>query len=322
MVIRKTSALVEAAILAAIAVIFTLAGEFIPVLGMFTNLFWPLPIILCGRRNGLKWSILCLLVTAAIIAMLVGPFTALTTVLLLGIIGLAMGEGMRRNMSPGKILLVGTAASMVSLVLSIAAGYFLLHVDVLKNLTESLEQSFSMSMDLYKKMGIPLTQMAEMQAQMQAIIAMMKISLPAILFLSAPITVLINYWGARKILSRMGEYYPWFPPFAKWQMPKTALLPYLLAIALLFLMRERQTHVLYILGYNLFIFFNVILVVNALSVIYWYTTVKKNSKGLFYLGLFLVFFSQLFSQLAVIVGAYDIIFDFRKLRKKPIEDER
>lgn len=142
MVIRKTSALVEAAILAAIAVIFTLAGEFIPVLGMFTNLFWPLPIILCGRRNGLKWSILCLLVTAAIIAMLVGPFTALTTVLLLGIIGLAMGEGMRRNMSPGKILLVGTVASMVSLVLSIAAGYFLLHVDVLKILRKVWNKVF------------------------------------------------------------------------------------------------------------------------------------------------------------------------------------
>ena len=322
MVIRKTSALVESAILAAIAVIFTIAGEYIPILGMFTNLFWPLPIILCGRRNGLKWSILCLLVTAAIIAMLVGPLVALTTVLLLGIIGLVMGEGMRRNLSPGKILLVGTMASIVSLMLSIAAGYFILHIDVMKNLTESLEQSFSMSMDLYKQMGIPLTQMAEMQAQMNAITKMMKISLPAIIFLSAPITVLINYWGARKVLSRMGEYYPWFPPFAQWQMPRTALLPYLIALGLLFLMRSRPEHILYILGYNLFIFFNVILVVNALSVIYWYTTTKHKGKGLFYLSLFLVFFSQLFSQLGVIVGAYDIIFDFRKLRNKPIEDER
>lgn len=322
MVIRKTSALVESAILAAIAVIFTLAGEYIPILGMFTNLFWPLPIILCGRRNGLQWSILCLLVTAAIIAMLVGPLTALTTVLLLGIIGLTMGEGMRRNLSPGKILLVGTGASIVSIVLSIAAGYFILHIDVMKNLVDSLEQSFSMSMDLYQKMGIPLTQMAEMQAQMEVITKMMKISLPAILFLSAPITVLINYWGARKVLSRMGDYYPWFPPFAQWQMPKTAILPYLLAIALLFIMKDRQTHVLYLLGYNLFIFFNVILVVNALSVIYWYVTTKGKGKGLFYVGLFLVFFSQLFSQLAVIVGAYDILFDFRKLRNKPAEEEK
>ncbi len=322
MVIKKTSALVESAILAAIAVIFTLAGEYIPLVGMFTNLFWPLPIILCGRRNGLKWSTLCLLVTAAIIAMLVGPLTALTTVLLLGIIGLVMGEGMRRNMSPGKILLVGTMASIVSIVLSIAAGYFLLHIDVAKNLTDSLEQSFSLTMDLYKKTGMSLAQMGEMQAQMGAITKMLKISLPAIVFLSAPITVLINYWGARKVLSRMGEYYPWFPPFAQWQLPKTAILPYLLAIGLLFLMRNRPEHVLYILGYNLFIFFNVIMVINALALIYWYTITRQKSKGLFYLGLFLVFFSQLFSQLAVIVGAYDIIFDFRKLRKRPTESEK
>lgn len=321
MIIRKTSALVESAILAAIAVIFTLAGEYIPIVGMFTNLFWPLPIILCGKRHGLKWSILCLLVTAAIIAMLAGPLVALTTVLLLGMIGLAMGEGMRRNMSPGKILIVGTVASVISMVLSIAVGYFVLNIDVMKNLTTSLEESFSMSMDLYKKMGLSLTQMAEMQAQMQAISKMMKIALPAIIFLSAPITVVINYWGVRKILSRMGEYYPWFPPFSRWQMPKTALLPYLLSLSLLFLMRARQDHVLYLLGYNLFIFFNVLLLINALAVIYWYTTTKQKGKGLFYLCLFLVFFSQLFSQIGVIIGAYDIIFDFRKLRTGPAKDE-
>lgn len=55
MIRRKTSAIVESGILAAIAVIFTLIGNYIPVLDVIVSVWWPLPIILCGRRNGLMW---------------------------------------------------------------------------------------------------------------------------------------------------------------------------------------------------------------------------------------------------------------------------
>lgn len=65
MIRRKTSAIVESGILAAIAVIFTLIGNYIPVLDVIVSVWWPLPIILCGRRNGLMWSVLCLLVTGS-----------------------------------------------------------------------------------------------------------------------------------------------------------------------------------------------------------------------------------------------------------------
>ena len=123
MVVRRTSALVEAGILAAIAVLFTIVSNYIPVLSFIANVIWPLPIILCGRRNGLKWSILSLIVAGIIVAMLLSPVMAITEVLILGIVGLAMGEAMRRQMSPAQVLSVGTLATLVSLALSIAAGF-------------------------------------------------------------------------------------------------------------------------------------------------------------------------------------------------------
>ena len=70
---HKTSSLVESGILAAVAVLFTLVGNYIPVLDLIVSILWPLPIILCGRRNGLKWSILCLLVTGCGVAGLLSP---------------------------------------------------------------------------------------------------------------------------------------------------------------------------------------------------------------------------------------------------------
>ena len=108
MIRRKTSAIVESGILAAIAVIFTLIGNYIPVLDVIVSVWWPLPIILCGRRNGLMWSVLCLLVTGAVVAVLISPLQAVTQVLILGILGLVMGEGMRRQKSPASVLLWGS----------------------------------------------------------------------------------------------------------------------------------------------------------------------------------------------------------------------
>ena len=81
---HKTSSLVESGILAAVAVLFTLVGNYIPVLDIIVSILWPLPIILCGRRNGLKWSILCLLVTGCVVAVLLSPLQALTQCVILG----------------------------------------------------------------------------------------------------------------------------------------------------------------------------------------------------------------------------------------------
>lgn len=107
MIRRKTSAIVESGILAAIAVIFTLIGNYIPVLDVIVSVWWPLPIILCGRRNGLMWSVLCLLVTGAVVAVLIsppgrypGPYS--------GHLGSCHGEGMRRQKSPASVLLWGS----------------------------------------------------------------------------------------------------------------------------------------------------------------------------------------------------------------------
>ena len=51
---HKTSAMVEAGIMAAIAIVFALINMYVPFVGMFLNFIWPLPIILCGMRHGMR----------------------------------------------------------------------------------------------------------------------------------------------------------------------------------------------------------------------------------------------------------------------------
>ena len=72
--VRKTSEMVEAGILAAIAVLFAILGTYLPVLGVIFNFLWAVPVAVCGMRNGLRWSIMTLIVAGAVI----GSCTAVT----------------------------------------------------------------------------------------------------------------------------------------------------------------------------------------------------------------------------------------------------
>ena len=73
---RKTSAMVEAGILAAIAIVMALISMYVPVAGVFVNFVWPLPIIICGMRHGLKWSLMSLTVAGIIVAIIISPLQA------------------------------------------------------------------------------------------------------------------------------------------------------------------------------------------------------------------------------------------------------
>ena len=288
MIRRKTSAIVESGILAAIAVIFTLIGNYIPVLDVIVSVWWPLPIILCGRRNGLMWSVLCLLVTGAVVAVLISPLQAVTQVLILGILGLVMGEGMRRQKSPASVLLWGSLGALLSVVLSGLAAYFLMGINVVESFTHAIAESVQMTKDIYDTLGAS----------------------------GIMTTEFVNYWAARKVLSRLGDPYPWFPPFATWTLPRWILGGYGLGMATLLYFRGDETSYGFLGGYTLFTVASMLLLLQGLSVVLWYVQVRGKPRFWFPLAVLTSFVIPLVSQFLVVMGAIEMVTDQRKLRKR------
>jgi len=316
LVIRKTSALVESGILAAIATVFTIIGAYVPILSLIANFVWPLPIILCGRRHGLKWSFLCLMVAGIIASILISPIHALSVVAVFGIIGLTMGECMRRQMSPIKLMLVSSVGAFFSFIISMLIGYLLMHINILEVFLDSMSQGFDMSIDFYRQMGYGADQLAQITTEMDTMKKMVQMIMPIAFIMVAPVTVFVNYWAARKILSKLGDYYPWFPAFSQWSMPRYTLLPYGVSLILLMQFNSRQEHPMYQFAFNLFVFSNVLLIIQALALIYWYIETKGKPRWWFSVCFVIIFISQFISQIAVLLGAYDLLFDFRHRKPK------
>jgi uncharacterized protein YybS (DUF2232 family) len=94
---HKTSALVEAAIFAAIALLFNVVFYYIPFLTIFVNLIMPLPVVICGQRHGFKWSLLSLIVASVLAAMLINPLQGLFYLGVYGVLALIAGTCMYRK---------------------------------------------------------------------------------------------------------------------------------------------------------------------------------------------------------------------------------
>ncbi len=305
---RKTSALVEAGLLAALAALFTLIGNYIPILYALANFLWPVALILCGRRHGLKWSILCLIVASILIALLLNPLEALLKLVSVSLSGIVIGEGMRRQWSPVKIIIYGSIATICSVLAGFVLSYVVMQINPLEELKMALDQSMVLTKEIFTKLNMP----QELQAQVELFPKMAMLILPASLVIGAPFSAGIDYLLARKVLARLGDYYPALPGLSSWRMPKYFLVPYGLALAVLFVTNKEPDLLAYKIAVNVFYFMCVVLLVQALAVIRWYVASRNKAKAWFFCSIFLIFTNPLVSQLAIILGAYDLVFDFKK----------
>ena len=121
---RKTSAMVESGILAAIAIVMALISMYVPVAGVFVNFVWPLPIIICGMRHGMKWSLMSLAVAGIIVAIIISPLQAFFLVAIFGLMGIVLGECMRRRMPPMRLMFFGSIGAVVALILNVVLSFF------------------------------------------------------------------------------------------------------------------------------------------------------------------------------------------------------
>ena len=149
------------------------------------------------------------------------------------------------------------------------------------------------------------------------LLSMMRIIMPGAFLISAPVLAFINYWAAKKILAKLGETFEPFPPFANLQVPGWILIPYTASLfAVTYFYMNAKDSWMYDLSVNVQTVTSFLLVLQGICIIYWFVENKKKPSWWAHMATTLMFFIPLFSQMIVYVGAFDIIFDYRKIRSK------
>lgn len=271
--------MVEAGILAAIAIVFAIISMYVPVIGSFINFLWPLPIAICGMRNGLRWSVMTLIVADIAVAVLISPLHAFSLLAAFGLVGLTLGECMRRGYKPFKLMLISSVACLISIGASFLIALYIMGIQPVDMMFTSLEEAARESVGYYQSMGMSQTEIDAAVKSNAEMLRMMRLIMPGAFFLCAPIIAFVNYLAARKILSKLGAAFEEFPPFTQWNVPGWMLWPYGISLLMVSYYVQYPESLMYHISVNLQVITSVFFVLQGIALIYWWLEKTINRNG-------------------------------------------
>lgn len=312
----QATSVVESGILTAIAILFAFLSVYVPVLGVFINLIWPVPIILLGVRHGLKYSLLATVASGILIALLIHPLQALSVAIGFGFIGIMLGYALKQTFSPFKTLFYGAVVSLLSKGLVLFISSWVMGVNPLNFDMETMRQGLDEALEMYRSFGMTEEQLGSVKTTFNTVLEILPLILPSGFILASLVDTYLNFWLARKVLGKLGFTVEGFPPFKEWSLPMAMNWFFFASLALVYLGQVQEIEILRTIGLNLQILTVILLLTQGLALIYFLADKYNLSRFLRGLILFMILTNGLFTELTVLAGAVEIIIDYRKLRHK------
>lgn len=315
MTTTRVRPMVEGGILSAVAILFALISVYIPFIGVFVNLIWPVPIILLGVRHGYKWSLMATVVAGILIAILVHPLHAVAVAIGFGLTGIVLGHCFRKEYSPVTSVLFGSVASLVSKVIVLSISAVVLGINPLADHSAAMAKAVEQAINVYRNFGMKEADLVQMAENMRGLLELMKLILPAGFILASIVDTYLNFLVARAVLRRLGHHIPAFPVFRRWSMPPIILYAFIVSVIMLYWGKSREIDMLATAGINLQVMTSMLLMIQGISVAYFYADRHEVPKIIRWIFITMVFTNGLIMQATVFAGAFDMAIDFRKLRR-------
>ena len=307
--------MVEGGVLSAVAIIFAIISAYLPVVGPFVNLIWPVPIILLGVRHGYKWSILATAVAGLLIAMLMHPLHAVSVVVGFGLIGIVLGYTIRAEYPPMKAVMWGTVASVISKVAVLAISAAVLGMNPLSMQTDVLSKAVEQSVELYRGFGMAEENLAQVASNMKGLVDLLKVILPAGFILAAVVDTYLNFMIARTVLRKLGHHVEGFPPFKLWSLPRFIGYFFVFSLVGMYWGKSRELVMLYNVSANIQVLTSMFLFVQGMALFYYVADKYNLSRLTRGIILVLILTNGFLSQGLIFAGGIDMAVDYRGLRR-------
>jgi uncharacterized protein YybS (DUF2232 family) len=309
--VKNVHKLTEGSVLLAIFAVLLLITLNVPVLGFVTNLFLVLPFIYFSWKNDWK-GISVFLVAATIISLIVGTVLAVPFTILFGTTGIALGYLSQKNKSRTTILMVASLVFLINVLIQYGAAVVLFEFNFIKETTQMMQQSFEASFKMLGAVGQSTTEVEKLKEQMDTMLKSIQTLLPSMLVMGSFGMVfflqLINF----PILKRFGFKFPQWKPFRELSLPKSILWYYLITALLSIVLRPEEGTYIHTALWNLSYILQILLVVQGLSFVYFYSHLKGWPKVVSIMATVFLFLIPLILYIIRILGIIDLGFDLRK----------
>lgn len=315
---KKTRALIEASLMAAIAAILAIVHTYVPFLG-FILYFIPVPFIILGKRHGIGFSILSVITAAVIVGSLTQPLT-MFVILLPGIIAVVMGYMMNKQYSASMIFLGGSIAAIVSLILSNSLATAVSGMSMYQILNEVFTEAGRIQIEFMQSIGMDAANVEQRRIEMENMTKLILMIIPTLIIMGGVFFTYINYVLTVFILKRIGykaeAIPPKLPPLKELRLPRSFLMGTLLIIILTALTRYLNIVHFDTLVVNIFLIFQFIFFIQGLAVILFFMSVYKASKLLRIVIFFFLLFNPMGAFMVAMIGLIDSFLNLRKLQSE------
>ncbi|MBN2897333.1 MAG: DUF2232 domain-containing protein [Clostridia bacterium] len=307
---KRPVAMVEAGLLTALTIIFTIVGTYVPFLGFFLTIV-AIPLTLVGIRHGLKWSAASVVVSGIIGTMLVGITTGVSILLVSGSISLLMTYSFEHKWPISRMVIGASLLSTIMMAITFQLAFTISGI----NFFDMMDASMVQSMEMMKSMTAGSDQSAEMVKAMELSAETLKIVFPTMLFLTGVFHAVINVAVLKAVMKRFRM--PFLPgkPFNEFCYDRSVLIGTSLILILSYLAGTMKIVDLMTLFTNVLLIIAFSFSIQGIAVMDYFFVRRGAKPGMrvFFITLLYVVLNGYI--LFGIIGWFDVIFNFRKLKR-------
>ncbi|HDR5652070.1 TPA: YybS family protein [Bacillus anthracis] len=300
---KNTKFITEGAALLAIYAMLLLISMYVPILGAVVTFALPLPFILLTIRYKLS-SAFVIFTAALFITVIVSQPMNLVKTTMFGLIGIVLGYMYKKQKKPVEILMAGTLAYLIGIMLIYVASIKFFNIDLMKQMQNMFNESMTQSEKIVTAAGMPISKgQKELFVQMNDILQTV---FPSILVMVSVclswITVIISGSALRKLKH---DVILW-PKFKDIQLPKSIVWYYVIFILLSTFIKVEPTSYLHMVFSNLYVIFALLLVLQGLTFIAFLAHSKGFTKGVPIISFIACMFIPMLFPLVTILGIIDL----------------
>ena len=153
---KNTRFITEGAALLAIYAMLLLISMYVPILGTVVTFVLPLPFILLTIRYRVS-NAFVVFTAALFITVIVSQPISLVKTIMFGLIGIVLGYMYKKRKKPVEILIAGTLAYLIGIMLIYVGSIKFFNIDLMKQMQNMFSESMAQSEKIATAAGMPVS---------------------------------------------------------------------------------------------------------------------------------------------------------------------
>ncbi|AFS79842.1 hypothetical membrane DUF2232 [Gottschalkia acidurici 9a] len=293
-----------------ITVLATIAG----VMGISMPIIavaYPILLTLIGVKNGIKYNIISLIISCALVGVISGSIESVLILIEYGILSLGATYMINKRYKPSQIMVGSTLLILGTSIIYMGLEWYITGINYVTGLENSLAL---MSEEILKQGNFPPNEISNIKSLLNNMTNYIVVLMPALLIVSSTVVAYINYLIPTKLLRKLGREDIYVPYFSRLIFPKNIMSGLGVIFILTFLLRYFGNINYEQMMLNVVVLIFYIFILEGLSLVVFLMNKAKMAGFLKYLLVVIIILSGFLNLALFSIGIIDSLVDFRKLR--------